>query len=96
VLTADHKLPTAAPQDIAAVAVDLLLDDSWTGQDDVSEMPPVRLHDLRHGAACLALTAGGDMKTLQHQLGHASIAVTADISKPSGIASDRVILRLAC
>jgi len=44
-----------------------------------TNLPPVRLHDLRHGAACLAHAAGADMKTLQHQLGHASIAVTADI-----------------
>ncbi|HZO68724.1 MAG TPA: tyrosine-type recombinase/integrase [Kribbellaceae bacterium] len=41
-------------------------------------LPPVRLHDLRHGAACLAHAAGADLKTLQHQLGHASIAITAD------------------
>ncbi|WP_327007564.1 site-specific integrase [Dactylosporangium sp. NBC_01737] len=44
-----------------------------------SGLPPVRLHDLRHGAACLAHAAGADLKTLQQQLGHASIAVTADI-----------------
>lgn len=40
VLTADRKLPTVAPRDIAAVAVDLLLDDSWTGQDDVAVLGP--------------------------------------------------------
>ncbi|GAA0736836.1 tyrosine-type recombinase/integrase [Dactylosporangium roseum] len=44
-----------------------------------TDLPPIRLHDLRHGAACLAHAAGADLKTLQHQLGHASIAVTADI-----------------
>ncbi len=44
-----------------------------------TDLPPIRLHDLRHGAACLAHAAGADMKSLQHQLGHASIAVTADI-----------------
>jgi len=37
---ADRKLPTVAPRDIAAVAVDLLLDDSWTGQDDVPVVGP--------------------------------------------------------
>ncbi|MFG1928760.1 tyrosine-type recombinase/integrase [Cryptosporangium sp. NPDC048952] len=43
-----------------------------------SGLPPVRLHDLRHGAATLAHAAGADLKTIQDQLGHASIAMTAD------------------
>jgi integrase len=41
-------------------------------------LPPVRLHDLRHGAASLAHAAGADLKTVQDQLGHASIILTAD------------------
>ncbi|MCY1145723.1 site-specific integrase [Actinoplanes sp. Pm04-4] len=41
-------------------------------------LPPVRLHDLRHGAAFLAHEAGADLKTLQDLLGHSSILVTAD------------------
>ena len=41
-------------------------------------LPPVRLHDLRHGAASLAHEAGADLKTVQDQLGHASIVLTAD------------------
>jgi integrase len=41
-------------------------------------LPPVRLHDLRHGAASLAHSAGADLKTVQDQLGHASIVLTAD------------------
>jgi hypothetical protein len=43
-----------------------------------SGLPPVRLHDLRHGAASLAHAAGADLKTVQEQLGHASIVLTAD------------------
>ncbi|MBG0565372.1 tyrosine-type recombinase/integrase [Actinoplanes aureus] len=43
-----------------------------------TDLPPVRLHDLRHGAASLAHTAGADLKTVQDQLGHASIVLTAD------------------
>lgn len=43
-----------------------------------SGLPPVRLHDLRHGAASLAHEAGADLKTLQDLLGHSSILVTAD------------------
>ena len=43
-----------------------------------SGLPPVRLHDLRHGAASLAHSAGADLKTLQELLGHTSIVLTAD------------------
>jgi integrase len=42
-------------------------------------LPPVRLHDLRHGAASLALAAGVELKVVQEMLGHASIVTTADI-----------------
>ncbi|GAA3449730.1 site-specific integrase [Dactylosporangium matsuzakiense] len=41
-------------------------------------LPPVRLHDLRHGAASLAHDAGADLKTVQDLLGQSSIVVTAD------------------
>ncbi len=43
-----------------------------------ADLPPVRLHDLRHGAATLALAAGADLKIIQDLLGHASIVLTAD------------------
>ncbi|MFB9307515.1 tyrosine-type recombinase/integrase, partial [Kibdelosporangium philippinense] len=41
-------------------------------------LPPIRLHDLRHGAATLALAAGVDMKVVQEMLRHSSITVTSD------------------
>ncbi|SPT51310.1 site-specific integrase [Actinomadura madurae] len=41
-------------------------------------LPPVRLHDLRHGAATLALAAGVELKVVQEMLGHSSIVLTAD------------------
>jgi integrase len=43
-----------------------------------SALPPVRLHDLRHGAASLAPAAGGEVKNISTMLGHASIQTTAD------------------
>lgn len=42
-------------------------------------LPPVRLHDLRHGAASLAGAAGVELKVIQHDLGHSSAVTTADI-----------------
>ncbi|MEW2353021.1 tyrosine-type recombinase/integrase [Spirillospora sp. NPDC029432] len=41
-------------------------------------LPPIRLHDLRHGAATLALAAGVELKVVQEMLGHSSIVLTAD------------------
>jgi integrase len=41
-------------------------------------LPPIRLHDLRHGAASLALSAGVELKVVQEMLGHSSIVLTAD------------------
>jgi len=41
-----------------------------------ADLPPVRLHDLRRGAATLALAAGADLKIIQDLLGHASIVPT--------------------
>jgi integrase len=41
-------------------------------------LPPIRLHDLRHGAAALALASRTDLKVIQQMLGHSSIVTTAD------------------
>ena len=41
-------------------------------------LPPIRLHDLRHGAATIALAAGTEMKVVQEMLGHSSISLTSD------------------
>ncbi|MEU1076553.1 MULTISPECIES: tyrosine-type recombinase/integrase [unclassified Streptomyces] len=41
-------------------------------------LPPVRLHDLHHGAATLARAGGADLKAIQEMLGHSSITTTAD------------------
>lgn len=43
-----------------------------------TSLPPIRLHDLRHGAASLSLAAGNDLKHVQEMLGHASVSFTAD------------------
>ena len=41
-------------------------------------VPRIRLHDLRHTHATLALAAGVHPKVVSERLGHASIAITMD------------------
>ena len=41
-------------------------------------MPDLHPHDLRHSYAVAALRSGVDVKTVQHNLGHASAAMTLD------------------
>jgi integrase len=40
---------------------------------------PVRLHDLRHGAASLMLAGGVDVAVVSKRMGHSSVRVTVDI-----------------
>ncbi|MBR7824684.1 tyrosine-type recombinase/integrase [Actinospica sp. MGRD01-02] len=42
------------------------------------ELPPIRLHDVRHGTATHALTAGIDVKLVQDLLGHSTSSFTRD------------------
>ncbi|HEY5179293.1 MAG TPA: site-specific integrase, partial [Dermatophilaceae bacterium] len=44
----------------------------------MSMLPPIRLHDLRHTHATLALQAGIHPKVVSERLGHATIAITLD------------------
>ncbi|WP_182907603.1 site-specific integrase [Microbispora sp. H13382] len=43
-----------------------------------ADLPPLRLHDLRHGAASLMLAAGVELKVVQETLGHVSSTFTRD------------------
>ncbi|WP_395295450.1 tyrosine-type recombinase/integrase [Kitasatospora hibisci] len=62
-------------------------DGSWLHPGKVTEMfarlitasglPPIRGHDLRHGAATLARAGGVDMKVVSEMLGHSSIKITS-------------------
>jgi integrase len=42
-------------------------------------LPVIRLHDLRHTNASLALDAGVSLKVVSERLGHSQIAITADL-----------------
>ncbi|MDT5041131.1 MAG: hypothetical protein QOE51_2116 [Actinoplanes sp.] len=41
-------------------------------------LPPIRLHDLRHGAATRVLEAEVDIKVVQELLGHSTSVLTRD------------------
>jgi integrase len=42
------------------------------------DIRPIRLYDLRHTAATLAVAAGVSVKVISDQLGHASISFTLE------------------
>jgi integrase len=44
-----------------------------------SELPAIRLHDLRHSSAVMALAAGIPTKVVSERLGHSSTAITTDV-----------------
>jgi integrase len=44
-----------------------------------ARLPVIRLHDLRHTNASLALSAGVDLKVVSERLGHSQLAITADL-----------------
>ena len=43
-----------------------------------AELPPIRLHDLRHSHATHMLEAGVHAKVVSERLGHATVAMTLD------------------
>lgn len=45
---------------------------------EIINMPGLHTHDLRHSYAVAALRSGIDVKTVQHNLGHATAAMTLD------------------
>ncbi|MDQ1633650.1 MAG: hypothetical protein QOJ32_459 [Frankiaceae bacterium] len=46
---------------------------------EAAGLPRIRLHDLRHTWATLALPAGINPKVVQEHIGHASVAITLDL-----------------
>lgn len=53
-------------------------DDVDKPDDERRRLRQIRLHDLRHGAASMALAAGFDIATVSKRLGHSTISITAD------------------
>lgn len=52
---------------------------TFQGQVARLDLPRIRLHDLRHTWATLALQAGIHPKIVSERLGHANISITIDI-----------------
>lgn len=46
---------------------------------EIIGIPELHPHDLRHSYAVAALRAGADVKTVQHNLGHATVRMTLDV-----------------
>lgn len=53
-------------------------EDAQTSDEQRRRLRPIRLHDLRHGAASLALAAGFDIFAVSRRLGHSTITTTSD------------------
>lgn len=67
--------------------IHLLRPHAWTGgfaraviasKEVDPTFPTVTIHDLRHTAASMAISAGANVKAVQRMLGHASAAMTLD------------------
>ncbi|OBJ12096.1 hypothetical protein A5624_11590 [Mycobacterium sp. 1482292.6] len=50
-----------------------------SGEATTPGFPAITPHDLRHTCASLAISAGANVKVVQHMLGHATAAMTLDL-----------------
>jgi integrase len=57
---------------------------------DRADLPDIRLHDIRHTYATIALRAGINPKTVSARLGHASVAFTLQVYTDAVPELDRV------
>ncbi|MEJ5899641.1 site-specific integrase [Ochrobactrum teleogrylli] len=55
------------------------LTDAWNRLRKGLDLPPIRLHDLRHTHATQMLAAGVHPKIASERLGHSTIAITLDL-----------------
>jgi integrase len=53
--------------------------DRWRRYVRTLDLPPIRLHDLRHTHATLLLAAGVPVKVVSERLGHTKVAMTLDV-----------------
>lgn len=73
---------TSEPLLLSAAGVRLRPDNwrarTWRQATVAAGLEGLRIHDLRHTAASLAIASGADVKVVQRMLGHASAAMTLD------------------
>ena len=82
-----HDLGLAAqqPDDLVFATVEGaplhpgLFTDTFDRRVKAAGVPRIRLHDLRHTAATLLLSAGVHPKVVQERLGHSSVSITLDL-----------------
>jgi integrase len=55
------------------------ISDVWRSYVRTLDLPPIRLHDLRHTHATLLLAAGVPIKVVSERLGHTKITMTLDV-----------------
>jgi integrase len=81
----------------------LFPDNPWRDYPHPGYLPPIRLNDLRHLAATLALAAGVEMKVVSAMLRHKTLGITADtytsvlpeVTRAAAEAASRVVPRQA-
>ena len=73
----DHDLVFAGP--IGEPLYPERVSRSFRELADKLDLPAIRLHDLRHTWATLALSAGIHPKVVQERLGHANVSITLNI-----------------
>jgi integrase len=57
------------------------LDKNWRAIRSMAGMPTLRLHDLRHGFASVAISSGESLRTVSGLLGHSDLQTTAGYAK---------------
>jgi integrase len=57
------------------------LDRNWRAIRSMAGMPALRLHDLRHGFASVAISSGESLRTVSGLLGHSDLQTTAGYAK---------------
>lgn len=61
------------------------------GKNDKVKIPDLHFHQARHSCATMLLSAGADLKTVSHILGHSSVKTTEIYAKIINIKADEAM-----
>jgi integrase len=89
-----------APYNSAKRTSEAWIPDSFTERfhrlTKVAELPPIRLHDLRHSYAMAGLKAGVHPALMAARLGHASVSTVMDLySSATGLMDQDAVIQVA-